>query len=122
MIQKNGLSTVSVKVRMDYRRQLNSGLYPVKLFVRFHGKVKALPTGIYLSREEWRKIHSPRLRDERLEEIGHRMKLIWLDARQTIKRLDREFSIDSFVFLMTGQKPKVSKKKTRTSLMPSGRK
>ena len=58
----------TVNIRLDKRRPLKTGKYPVKVELYFMGQKKRYEAKISISETEWEKMSAPKLKDEELKE------------------------------------------------------
>ena len=61
-------NVISFFTTLEPRVLKKTGKYPVSLIVYFNGKRRRYRTGKELSKEEWKKINSKKLKDESLKE------------------------------------------------------
>ena len=76
-------------------RAKKSGLYPVCLVVYFNGKKRRYRTNVELSEDQWKKIKSPKLRDDKLKEKRSEINAFLKKAESAGKKI-HEFSFEAF--------------------------
>ena len=76
-------------------RAKKNGLFPVCLVVYFNGAKRRYRTNIDLTEDQWIKIKSPKLRDEKLKEKRADIQSIIRKAEAARKKL-HEFTFDAF--------------------------
>ena len=77
------------------KREKKNGLYPVCLVVYFNGKKRRYRTNVDLNEDQWKKIKSPKLRDETLKEKRADIQSFVRKAEIAGKKL-HEFTFDAF--------------------------
>jgi hypothetical protein len=85
----------SATLFLDNRKAKKDGRYPVKLTIYCSPDKKRYSTGIDLTKQEWEKINSDRLRDDNLKEIKIKLNL-YKERSQSILNTLRPFSFYGF--------------------------
>ncbi len=101
----------SVNIRLDKRRLLKTGKYPVKVEVYFMGQKKRYEAKISLTETEWEKMSAPKLKDEELKEKRVYIKNLEKKALDIVKDLGSQFTLDSFDILFLGSESKLVRNK-----------
>ena len=101
----------TVNIRLDKRRPLKSGKFPVKVEVYFMGQKKRYEAKISLSETEWEKMSAPKLKDEELKEKRIYIKNIEKKALDIVKDMGDQFTMDSFDVLFLGSESKLIRNK-----------
>jgi len=101
----------TVNIRLDKRRPLKTGKYPVKVEVYFMGQKKRYEARISLTETEWEKMSAPKLKDEELKEKRIYIKGIEKKALDIVKDLGDQFTMDSFDILFLGSESKLVRNK-----------
>lgn len=78
----------SVTLLHDTRRSKKEDKYPVKINVYFNGEKKRYKTGTDLSKEEWSKLFTANLRDDKLKVIKRKLNNSTRKAEQIIQELE----------------------------------
>ena len=88
----------TAKSFFDTRYKLkNTERYPVKLTVYYLGVKKRYGLRIYFTKEEWKKINSPRLRDTKLKEEKTKLDYYTGDKfKKALKQIDDPFTFKKF--------------------------
>lgn len=80
---------------LDSRKAKKDGKYPVKLTIYNSPDKKRYSTGFDLTKQEWEKIHSDRLRDDNLKEIKMKLNSYKEKAQGTLNNI-KPFSFYGF--------------------------
>ena len=76
-------------------RAKKNGLFPVCLVVYFNGTKKRYRINVELSEDQWKKIRSPKLRDDKLKEKRSEIQA-FLKKAETVGKKLHEFSFEAF--------------------------
>ena len=91
------ISIPTANIYLDKRKELKNKKYPVKLNVYYLGKNRLFGLPIQLTEEEWKKINSPKLRDQNLKDI--KIKLDYYEGEKfeaIIKEIEEPFTFQKF--------------------------
>lgn len=94
------MKQASASIIMDYRSVKKDGRYPVKVSVYYDKNKDRYPTGVDLTKEEWEKIHSERLKDNDLKDIRIKLDGLLTKAKEILKNMNT-FSFDVFSSLFS---------------------
>lgn len=95
LIEMNKYSATA-NIRLDTRTKRKNGTYSSMLEIYFKGKKRRYSTKLFLTREEWRKIKSTTLKDEKLKKIKKELLCIKYDAEKRIDLLGDEFNFEHY--------------------------
>ena len=91
------ISKPTANIYLDTRKELKNNKYPVKLNVYYLGKNRLFGLPIKLTKTEWEKINSPKLRDKNLKDI--KTKLDYYEGEKfeaTLKEIEEPFTFQKF--------------------------
>ena len=91
------ISKPTANIYLDTRKELKNNKYPVKLNVYYLGKNRLFGLPIKLTKIEWEKINSPKLRDQNLKDI--KTKLDYYEGEKfeaTLKEIEEPFTFQKF--------------------------
>lgn len=86
----------TVTLFLDTRREKEGDKYPVKLTIYHNKEKQRYGLGIDLKESEWKKINSPKLRDEELKKIKAKLDVFTTKASVVIELLGDSFTFNSF--------------------------
>lgn len=92
------ITTPTINLLFDTRRNLkDTEKYPVKLTVYYLGQKKRYKTAICLTKGEWDKVNSKKLRDNELKEIKTKLDFFIGDKfNESLKKIDGVFTFEKF--------------------------
>lgn len=93
----------SVTRFLDNRKKKKDGRFPVKLTIYYDRQKKVYKTGIDLTKEEYKALYEPNLRDDELKTKRRKIEVQMLKAQHVLSKLDI-FTFDAFDQLYTRQK------------------
>lgn len=91
------ISKPTANIYLDTRKELKNSKYPVKLNVYYLGKNRLFGLPIHLTEQDWEKINSPKLRDQKLRDIKTKLDYYEGDKFEaTLKEIDEPFTFQKF--------------------------
>ncbi|MBQ6707018.1 MAG: phage integrase SAM-like domain-containing protein, partial [Clostridia bacterium] len=100
-------SIATVSLRLDTRTLLKkTGNYPVRMVVYHNYDKRSFTIPYRFTKDEWKKIQSKHLKDERLLDNKRKLKQVTDKAEKIISDLGDNFSFEDFDLQFSGQKAK----------------